>query len=100
MVPKTMTSAANYPTATSTSHSKHFYKSYFPLWETSRGRPGRLEDMSAGTMFGAQGIDLGFTKLRASSEQQAYKQKEELNPCWMRLMQYDNGLRWTKTRIQ
>lgn len=71
MVQKTMTSAANCPTATSTSHSKHYSKSYFPLWETSRGRPGRLEDTSAGTMFGARGIDLGFKKLMATSEQQA-----------------------------
>lgn len=81
MVPKTMTSAANCPTATSTSHSKHCSKSYFPLWEISLGRPGRLGDTSAGTMFGAPGTDLGFTKLRATSEQQAYNQKEDMNPC-------------------
>lgn len=85
MVPGTMTLAANCRTATLTSRLRHYSKSYFPLWETSRGRPGRSEDMSAGKMFGARGIEMGFTKLRITNEERvkterhSQKKNEELN---------------------
>lgn len=69
MVPKMMTLAANYRTAISTSRLRHYFRSYFPSWETSRGCLGRSEDIFAGTMFGAQGIDMGFTKLRGTNEE-------------------------------
>lgn len=80
MVPKMMTLAADCRTATLKSRLRHYFKSYSPSWETSRGRPGRSEDMSAGTMFGARGIDMGFTKLRGTTEERVkierYSQKK------------------------
>lgn len=95
MVPKTMTLAANCRTATLTSRLRHYFKSYFPSWETSRGHPGRSEDMSAGTMSGAREIDMGFTKLRETNEERVkierYSQKKKnqgLNLCWTTLMLY------------
>lgn len=69
MVPKTMTLAANCRTATLTSRLRHYFRSYFPSWETSRGHQGRSEDMSAGTMSGAREIEMGFTKLRETNEE-------------------------------
>ena len=93
-----MTLAANCRTATLTSRLRHYFKSYFPSLETSRGHPGRSEDMSAGTMSGAREIDMGFTKLRETNEEQVkierYSQKKTkkknqgLNLCWTTLMLY------------
>lgn len=98
MVPKTMTSAANCRTATLTSRLRRYFKSYFLWWETSRGRQGRSEDTSAGAIFGARGIDLGFTKMRDTNEQRVKierdsKKNEGLNSCWTILMLYGNDLR-------